>query len=155
LGYLTGARHSHLDSAGYSLDQRAAATGQAVTPQGVVDALLAEERWRQVLTSLTVCLFARGIYTSEVMQKALAAVGFYRSAEDLERLGKETLHRKCTFKRGEGFEWGQPRLPRRIFETAAPAGPFDEDFVREAIAHLEKLRTQPCLSGSRMTLSIS
>ena len=27
LGYLTGARHSHLDSGGYSLDQKAAAKG--------------------------------------------------------------------------------------------------------------------------------
>jgi aldehyde:ferredoxin oxidoreductase len=144
LGYLTGGRHSHLDSAGYSLDQRAAATGQALTPQGVVDSLLAEERWRQVLTSLTVCLFARGIYTPEVVQKALAAVGFDRSAGDLERLGKETLHRKHTFKGREGFEWAQLRLPRRIFETAAPAGPFDEDFMREAIAYLEGLQAQPC-----------
>jgi aldehyde:ferredoxin oxidoreductase len=109
----------------------------------VVDSLLAEERWRQVLTSLTVCLFARGIYTPEVVQKALAAVGFDRSAGDLERLGKETLHRKHTFKGREGFEWGQLRLPRRIFETAAPAGPFDEDFMREAIAYLEGLQAQP------------
>jgi aldehyde:ferredoxin oxidoreductase len=143
LGYLTGARHSHLDSAGYSLDQRAAATGQALTPQGVVDSLLAEERWRQVLTSLTVCLFARGIYTSEVVQKALAAVGFDWSAEDLERLGLETLRCKHAFKVREGFELAQLRLPRRIFETAAPAGPFDEDFLRQAIAHLEKLQSQP------------
>ena len=35
LGYLTGARHSHLDSAGYGLDQKAAAQGQALTPHGV------------------------------------------------------------------------------------------------------------------------
>ena len=41
LGYLTGARHSHLDSAGYSLDQKAAAKGEALTPDGVATALLA------------------------------------------------------------------------------------------------------------------
>jgi aldehyde:ferredoxin oxidoreductase len=37
LGYLTGARHSHLDSAGYSLDQKAAAKGEALTPDGVAE----------------------------------------------------------------------------------------------------------------------
>src|SRR5512136_2678984 len=35
LGWLTGARHSHLDSAGYSLDQKAAAKGEALTVEGV------------------------------------------------------------------------------------------------------------------------
>jgi hypothetical protein len=30
------------------------------------------------------------------------------------------------------------RLPRRIFETPAPAGKFDEPFMRQAIAHFEK-----------------
>jgi aldehyde:ferredoxin oxidoreductase len=45
LGYLAGARHSHLDSAGYSLDQKAAAKGEALTPDGVATALLGEERW--------------------------------------------------------------------------------------------------------------
>jgi hypothetical protein len=35
LTYLTGARHSHLDSAGYSLDQKAGSKGEALTPEGV------------------------------------------------------------------------------------------------------------------------
>jgi len=57
LGYLTGARHSHLDSAGYSLDQKAGAKGETLTPAGVARGLLEEERWRQVLTAWrSVCL---------------------------------------------------------------------------------------------------
>ena len=66
LGYLTGARHSHLDSAGYSLDQKAGAKGETLTPEGVAAGLLEEERWRQVLTSLVICLFARGMYTPDI-----------------------------------------------------------------------------------------
>ena len=76
LGYLTGARHSHLDSAGYSLDQKAGAKGETLTPEGVAAGLLEEERWRQVLTSLVICLFARGVYTPEIVLKALATAGF-------------------------------------------------------------------------------
>jgi aldehyde:ferredoxin oxidoreductase len=86
-GYLTGARHSHLDGAGYSLDQKAGAKGEPLTPEGIAAGLLDEERWRQVLTSLVVCLFARGIYTPETVLRALATAGFDRSAADLTQLG--------------------------------------------------------------------
>ena len=36
----------------------------------VATALVKEERWRQVLTSLVICLFARGVYTEDVVLKA-------------------------------------------------------------------------------------
>ena len=135
LGYLTGARHSHLDSAGYSLDQNTARSGEPLTPQGVAESLLAEERWRQVLTSLPICLFARGIYTPEVVLKALSTLGIEWTTDDLEQLGVETLRGKQAFKAREGFTFDQLRLPRRIFETPAPAGTFDESFMRQAIEH--------------------
>ena len=135
LGYLTGARHSHLDSAGYSLDQNAARSGEALTPQSLADSLLAEERWRQVLTSLPICLFARGVYTPEVVLKALSPLGIEWTNEDLERLGRETLQNKYAYKQREGFTFEQLRLPQRIFETPAPTGTFDETFLRQAIEH--------------------
>jgi len=137
LGYLTGARHSHLDSAGYSLDQKAAREGKPLTPEGVAGALLAEERWWQVLTSLVVCLFARGVYDQETVLQALACAGYAWTQGDLERLGVETLRRKVAFKRREGFTFEGLRIPGRILETPAPAGPFDEAFLRQAIAHYE------------------
>ena len=135
LTYLTGARHSHLDSGGYSLDQKAGARGDGLTPEGVADALLEEERWRQVLGSLVVCFFARGIYTPETVLRALAVAGWDRSADDLARLGSETLRRKNEFKTREGFDPIKLRIPRRILETPSPLGVLDEDFLRRAIAH--------------------
>ena len=135
LGYLTGARHSHLDSAGYSLDQKAASKGEALTPNGVATALLSEERWRQVLTSLVICLFARGIYTEDVVLKALAVAGFDWSADQLNQLGAETLRLKNQFKTREGFDLAQIRIPRRILETPSPLGAVDETFMRQALAH--------------------
>jgi aldehyde:ferredoxin oxidoreductase len=133
LTYLTGARHSHLDSAGYSLDQKAGSKGEALTPEAVAEALLKEERWRQVLASLVVCFFARGVYTPEVVQHALAAAGFERSADDLTQLGTETLRRKYDFKRREGFDLAQLRIPRRILETPSALGPLGEGFLRRTI----------------------
>lgn len=60
LGYLTGARHSHLDGAGYSIDQRMYKEGLKYTPEYAAKELFEEESWRQVLSSLVVCYFARG-----------------------------------------------------------------------------------------------
>ncbi len=138
LTYLTGARHSHLDSGGYSLDQKAgspsAPVGAPLTPEGVADALLEEERWRQVLSSLVVCFFARGVYAPEVVQRALAAAGWDCSTDDLARLGAETLWRKYDFKIREGFDPASLRIPRRILEAPSPLGVLDEDFLRRAIA---------------------
>jgi aldehyde:ferredoxin oxidoreductase len=133
VGYLTGARHSHLDSAGYSLDQKAGAKGEALTPEAIAAGLLEEERWRQVLTSLVVCLFARGIFTPETVLRALATAGFDWSADDLTQLGAKTLRRKYAFKLREGFDPGQLRIPRRILETSTPMGTLDEEVLRKAI----------------------
>lgn len=135
LGYLTGARHSHLDSAGYSIDQKAIAKNESLTAEGIASALLEEERWRQVLTSLVICLFARGIYTPDVVQKSLALVGFERSAAEITAFGADTLHRKFAFKLREGYDPATMRIPRRIMETPSPAGKFDEELLRKAIAY--------------------
>ncbi len=133
LGYLTGARHSHLDSAGYSIDQKAVGKPDPLTPQGVANSLLEEERWRQVLTSLVICLFARNIYTPEMTQKVLASTGFNYSLEELTAIGTETLRRKYDFKLKEGFDLSKIRIPHRIFETTSPLGDINETFMREAI----------------------
>ncbi len=134
LGYLTGARHSHLDSAGYSLDQKALAQGSPLTPEGVAESLLQEEQWRQLLASLVVCFFARGIYTLPLIQQALDALGIGRSDEDLHRLGADTLRLKYEFKRRAGFDMSLLHIPRRIFETASPLGAIDEAFMRQVMA---------------------
>ncbi len=133
--FLTGARHSHLDSAGYSLDQKAGAKqGVPPAPEEAAEALLEEERWRQVLSSLVVCFFARGVYTPEVVQQALSVAGFERSADELTRLGAAVLRQKYAFKLREGFEPDRLRIPRRILETPSPLGVVEEAYLRRAIA---------------------
>mgnify|MGYP000924045080 CR=1 FL=1 len=134
LGYLTGARHSHLDSAGYSLDQKAASKGDTLDPDAVGNELIHEERWRQVLTSLSICLFARGLYTQDIILRALSTAGFHWSADDLARFGSETLSRKHAFKQREGFDLASLRIPGRILETPSPLGKIQEDFMQRAIA---------------------
>lgn len=138
LGYLTGARHSHLDSAGYSIDQKAAQKGEKLVPEKTAETLFNEERWRQVLSSLVVCMFARGIYAEEMVLQALAQVGIQYGAGELAGLGAETLHRKNAFKRREGFDFASLGIPERILKTLSPLGQIDEAFMRQAIDHFAR-----------------
>lgn len=134
LGYLSGARHSHLDSAGYSLDQKAMASEKPLVAREVAAALLEEEAWRQVLSSLVICFFARAVYTPEVVRQALGTVGLDYSLEELNRLGENILKMKHDFKEREGFDLSKVRIPGRILETSSPLGKIDEDFMRQTLA---------------------
>jgi len=139
LGYLIGARHSHLDSAGYSLDQKLGSRGERPEPEEVLERLLEDERWRQVLTSLVVCLFARGIYDRELVARCLRASGLDIGPQGLEDLGTEIHREKYRFKLREGFSLEDLRLPGRIFETPTPLGNLTEDFFKRAIARFRQL----------------
>jgi aldehyde:ferredoxin oxidoreductase len=138
---LAGARHSHLDSAGYDLDQKL--LGKEFTSEELVEKLLKEEEWRQILSSLVVCFFARKVYTPAVIPKALAAVGIEGwTSEKLEELGKEIHRAKMDFKFREGFDLDTIRIPKRIFEVATPQGLLNEEDLRNALQiYKERLRT--------------
>jgi len=138
IGTLIGARHSHLDNAGYSIDQKLL-TKKRLTPEELAEALLSEEEWRQILSSLVVCFFARGIYGVDTVSKALQSAGFDLSEADLNRIGKDIHREKYEFKTREGFDLDSLRLPKRIFETAAPAIEFDETYIRKVIEHVKKV----------------
>lgn len=132
VGALIGARHSHLDNAGYSVDQKILSKKQ-LTPDELADALIKEEQWRQVLSSLTICFFARGLYTPDVVIQTLKQTGFNFTKEDLDRIGDEILLEKNRFKVREGFKVEDLRIPKRILETPSPLGKVDEAFIRKAL----------------------
>ena len=138
LGYLMGSRHSHLDCAGYSLDQRAAAKGEELNPERVVDELLEEEAWRQVLSSLVVCFFARGIYSPRMVVKAFRALGEEVAEGSLKAKGKKILKAKYGFKVREGFSLTKLKIPERIFQTPSPLGKISRRFVEEALNLAER-----------------
>lgn len=134
LGYLLGLRHSHLDNAGYSVDQKTL-TEREIEPEELVEMLVEEEIWRQVLSSLVVCFFARGIYVPERVARLLGVCGFNMNPEELRRIGQEIYREKYRFKIRAGFKVEEERLPRRIFSTPSPVQSFDEDFMRRGIRH--------------------
>lgn len=133
VGYLTGSRHSHLDSAGYSLDQKNLSNGKVPNQEEAVKKLFAEEVWRQVLNSLIICLFARNIYTKKTILKSLKISGINMDENDLDRIGFEILRNKLRFKLREGFDPENLRIPKRIFETKTPVGIINENFLKKSV----------------------
>ena len=132
LTYLTGARHSHLDSAGYSLDQEIL-KGKKMNVQDIARELYREESWRQILSSLVVCFFSRGIYTPENVCKALKVLDYDFREDDLKRLGERILRNKNQFKEREGFNILALKFPKRIFETPTSFGMLDEKTLYEGV----------------------
>lgn len=135
LSFLGGARHSHLDSAGYSIDQEMMATGLSLSPHEIAERLLEEERWRQVLSSLVVCFFSRGLYTPQMVTRALAALGIEFDEQALKRLGAEVLELKHAFMARDGFDPRMVLVPHRILQTPTPLGMITEDFLRQGLDH--------------------
>jgi aldehyde:ferredoxin oxidoreductase len=137
LGCLMGARHSHLDNAGYSVDQKALVK-EELSPEALGDALLEEESWRQILSSIVICFFAREIYDPATVLACLKTAGFDMDEKQLLKIGREIHREKFRFKMREGFTFEGLRIPGRILETKAPASGLSEDYIRTALAHVRE-----------------
>lgn len=138
LGYLIGARHSHLDNAGYSYDQKMLKEKEYPSPEKVIEDLMAEEAWRQILSSLVVCFFARGVYKPERVVKALEPLGIKLDEEQLKQLGWEIYKEKYKLKMELGFTFDKLRLPKRIYETVTPHGRINPQFMEKALSYFKK-----------------
>lgn len=137
IGYLAGARHCHLDGGGYGIDKKMM-VNKSMTPEMVASELLAEERWRQILSSLVVCFFARELYKPDVILNALRLSGFDHTEESLRALGEIIHTTKFRFKVREGFSFDPLKIPRRIYETKSPVGMIDEAFVKKALQTIQQ-----------------
>ena len=135
-GYLTGSRHSHLDNAGYSVDQKAT---KELPASEVAEKLVAEESWRQILSSLVVCFFARGAYTPDMVSRCLRLSGIECSEADLSDLGRAIYRRKRARKIREGFSLEGLRIPSRIFETETPHGLLDQAYIRSIVDQVARI----------------
>lgn len=142
IGYIIGLRHSHLDNAGYSLDQKG-----EYDPRETVERLVREEMWRQVLSSLVVCFFARGIYTPDLVARAFKPLGYDYGPDDLTEAGRRIYAEKLRLKVRMGFDLGKIRLPKRIFEVESFRGRLSEEFIREALRHYRSMVGEMLASG--------
>jgi len=131
VGLTVGVRHSHLDNAGYSADQKA--LKRNLPDEDIIDMLIYEDDVRGVLNSLTICLFSQAVYTYDAIIEALAAVGIKKSKEELMQLGRDIFMAKYELKRKFGFDLDDVAFPDRFFETASTNGMIDEARIRNAV----------------------
>ncbi len=131
---IIGSRHSHLDAGAYSFDESMASGKLKLeSPREIAERVIWEECWRQVLNSLIICLFARGLYKQDVVVRALNAVGINVTREDLERVGRSIWLKKQLIKQREGFDPEMVRLPRRVLDVSTACGKVDESLILSAI----------------------
>jgi aldehyde:ferredoxin oxidoreductase len=121
LGHLLGARHSHLDNAGYSIDQKL----EPYSDEAIVERIIHDEAERIVQTSTAICLFARGVYDLETISQALGSVGIERSAEDLQAMGERIYWERVRLRDRLGFQARPEDVPRRFYQTPTPRGQLE------------------------------
>lgn len=136
---ITGGRHSHLDSAGYSIDQKLMMEDKRIEPQEMAKILFEEEAMRQVLSSLVICFFARNIYTPEVISRCLKLFGWDLDGKKLIEIGKKILIEKNMLKREMGFDMENYHLPKRALDLPTPLGLIDPSYVKKTVEHFKAL----------------
>lgn len=119
-----GFRYSHLDSAGYQLDQQ-----QTATLEAALNYLEKEERQRLMLTCLVACLFARNIYDQETVAEALTAAGFSGLAQNMEQRFTALQRERWRLKKESGYNPHSVAIPRRFQEVKTLQGQVDTAFM--------------------------
>lgn len=127
---IVGARHSHVDNAGYSIDQKRA----DLTPKELVEKLVAEEKERNILNSVGACLFARSIYSRDVIREALSSIGIEKTSEELGEMAERVFRLKLRLKEEMGFKVENVYFPKRFFETESMNGFLKEEVVKEMVS---------------------
>jgi aldehyde:ferredoxin oxidoreductase len=118
MGHLLGARHSHLDNAGYAIDQRL----DPYTDEGIIERIINDEAERIVQTSMVICLFARGVYDLDTLSQALASVGIERSADELRAMGERIYWERIRLRERLGFRARVGEVPQRFYQTPTLRG---------------------------------
>ncbi|XPV76317.1 MAG: aldehyde ferredoxin oxidoreductase N-terminal domain-containing protein [Desulfovibrio sp.] len=120
-----GFRHAHLDSGGYAYDQK----NDQQDVQKAIDFLVEDEAGRVMMNSLVSCLFARGIYTTELIGAALDSLGYTDIAADQDELKFKIQQARWKVRMSTGYDPGSVRIPKRYTEVETRRGPIDANYM--------------------------
>jgi aldehyde:ferredoxin oxidoreductase len=126
-----GFRHSHLDSAGYSYDQKF----EAVDLDEAVEFLVQDEQERVFLTSMVACLFARGVYTKELLAECLHSVGYDTLAETIPGVSKGLQARRWQIRLATDYDPAAMEIPRRFSNVSTWKGPINPETLDRLRRH--------------------
>jgi len=122
-----GLRHSHLDTGGYSFDQKHIEKNAAKA----VEFLVEDERSRCFLTSMVSCLFARGVYTEPRLAECLAAVGYDGLGGNIEPVSQRIRCERWRLRMATGYDPDRVDIPKRFSEVVTWKGPIDWHYLSE------------------------
>jgi len=120
-----GLRHSHLDSGGYSYDQKP----QGKNVEDAVKFLVQDEKARCLLNSMVSCLFARGVYTDEVLGNCLRSVCYDILADNIDTIATEIQRLRWKMRVRSGYQPENITIPKRFTEITTWKGPLDRQFL--------------------------
>ena len=129
-----GFRHSHLDNAGYSYDQKP----NDKKSEDAVSFLIEEERRRVQLTCMVSCLFARNLYSEERLQECLRSVGHFGLAESVVAGSAAVQAKRWQLKYLTGYKPENIAIPKRFAEVTTWKGPIDTVFMSAVAAEYQE-----------------
>ncbi len=120
-----GFRHSHLDTGGYSYDQK----HDEQDVDKAVNFLMDDEPGRCLLTSMVSCLFARSVYSEEVLGECLHTLGYGEVTDKLAAAGERIRTHRWQLRFATGFRPEEVALPKRFYKVTTWKGPVDADYL--------------------------
>jgi aldehyde:ferredoxin oxidoreductase len=129
-----GFRHSHLDSGGYSFDQK----HDENDVKQAVDFLVQDEQGRVLLTSMVACLFARAVYKDDLLADCLNALGYTALAGNMQQVAEHIQKTRWRLRLATGFEPQRVKIPKRFTEVTTWKGPLDEKYLNALMKEYAK-----------------
>lgn len=120
-----GLRHSHLDTGGYAYDQKP----KGKTIEDAVQFLIQDEQGRVFLTSMVACLFARSVYTNDVLAECLQSVGYDDLAGTMDSVSSHIQKLRWKTRIATGFDPEKISIPKRFMEVTTWKGKINEAFL--------------------------
>ncbi len=120
-----GFRHSHLDVGAYSRDQKY----NEKDIEKSVKFLIEDEPGRCLLTSMVACLFARTVYTPDILGECLSAMGYDYADHIIENGGEHIRRERWKLRFATGFSPEDIRLPKRFYSIKTWKGPVDPEYL--------------------------
>ncbi|WP_027186339.1 aldehyde ferredoxin oxidoreductase N-terminal domain-containing protein [Desulfovibrio inopinatus] len=125
VGQTLGFRHAHLDTGGYSYDQKHKEEDIDKTIAFYID----DEKGRVLLTSLVACLFARGVYKDELIAECFKTLGYDDMADNLDSMADHIRNARWNEKIKCGFNPHTTHIPKRFAEITTWKGPVNPDYM--------------------------
>jgi aldehyde:ferredoxin oxidoreductase len=142
-----GFRHSHLDTGAYSYDQK----HSEKDVEKAVDFLIDDEPGRAFLTSMVSCLFARSVYTEDMLAECLRSVGYDTLSGTIPATAEKIRTLRWQVRAQTGFNPENFTIPKRFYQVRTWKGPVDKKYLDSLKVEYGK-RIQAIVAGDKTSV---